>query len=126
MDLWDNPALDPLKMANEGEQFLPVSTTAAGFLYNTLIISIKGTLKPIASSTHHKNGHSRRSKAFIAFNEMTAAGELRFWAPSMTCSSSLHYPWLVWICLSDRYALISSCDPKAPSQHFSTDLYTCI
>lgn len=83
------PCLDPLEIAKGGEQVLPVSTTAVGFLYNTLTISIKRVPKPMASSTDHKKGHSRRSKAFIVSSERTAAGELRLWATSMTCKSLL-------------------------------------
>lgn len=102
------PCLDPLEMAKGGGRFLPLSTTAVGLLYNTLIISIKGAPKPIVSSTDHKKGHSKRSKAFIASNDRTAAGEFRFWAPSITCRSlltlseaSLDYIKLVWsLCTS--------------------------
>lgn len=70
------PCLDPLKMAKGGITF-PASTTAVGFFYNTLIMSIKGIPNPMDLSTDHKKGYSRWSKAFIASIERTATGEFR-------------------------------------------------
>lgn len=83
------PCLVPLDIEKGGEQVLPVSTTAVGFLYSTLIILINDIPNPIHSSSDHRKGHSRRSKAFNASKERTAAGELKFCAPFITCSNLL-------------------------------------
>lgn len=53
------------------ELVFPVNTTAVGFLYNTLIMSLKGIPNPM--DTDHENVHLRQSKAFLAFCQRTAA-----------------------------------------------------
>lgn len=69
--------IDTLDSPKDGEQVLPVRNIAVGFLHNTFIILIKEVQNLVDSSTDHKNGHSRRSKAFTS-NDKKAAGELRF------------------------------------------------
>ena len=71
------PCLDPLEKAKGEWLVLPVSTTAVGLLYSTLIILMNCKPTPMNSNTDHRNGHYRRSKAFIASSERTAAGELK-------------------------------------------------
>lgn len=79
-----NLVLNRFKIAKAGDQALPISTTAAGFLSSTLIMLIKGVPKFMVSRTNHRNDDSRRSKAFIVSNDRTAAGEVRSWALFMT------------------------------------------